>query len=176
MKHAPVKHLWKALDQTSIECVATGQEQRYLRLGWSLWRDFLVLHLPSNRNLFYHLPKVEAGKFGDVVTYAVSNPRQKKGAKKDSDGNYRIELHGGTSTENATQAICRDVFCQGMQNAEMDNLPVVVHTYDSLLCETDENDDGAAERLRQCMIGIPDWCPDFPINAAIEIDNKRYAK
>lgn len=174
IKHKPVVNLWKALDAIALECVGTGQPQEYIHLGYEMWNDFLVMHLPSKRDLFYHLPKIEEGRFGDVVTYAAS--RSKKGARKDSNGHFRLELHGGVATENATQAICRDIFVHGMWNAEYNDLPTVLHTYDNLVSEVSLDDNEAADRQHSCMIDVPEWATGFPVAASKELDGRRYAK
>jgi hypothetical protein len=66
--------------------------------------------------------------------------------------------------ENATQALCRDIFVESMLRLEGAGYYVVAHTHDEFVCEVPEGF-GNLEEFLSIIEQPPAWAPDFPIAA-----------
>jgi hypothetical protein len=78
---------------------------------------------------------------------------------------------GGLIAENATQAICRDVFCDAMLRLEAAGYHVVAHLHDQFVCEVPEGF-GSLEEFIAIITAPPAWAPDFPIAAKGRITDR----
>ena len=77
--------------------------------------------------------------------------------------------------ENVDQAISRDLLADALIKCDTENIPVVLHVYDEIVAEVDENDDKIGDRLSAIMRDRPSWASDLPI----DVDggaHKRYIK
>ena len=117
--------------------------------------DFQMV-LPSGRTMDYF----------DVSTYHGGS------ASIYRDGSRRTKFYGGKLTENAVQAVARDVFVEAMMRLETAGLPVVFHSHDKAVIDHDEAD---PREVEQIMSVNPDWLPNVPL--AAEADRTyRYKK
>ena len=110
--------------------------------------------LPSGRALHYCRPRIESvktpwGAWREQLTYEGMN---------DKNQWVRISTHGGKLTENADQAIARDILAGGMRRAYYRGLDICLHVHDQLVGMAPE--DEAEEHLRvlqECMAEAEDW-------------------
>lgn len=97
------------------------------------------------------------GKKKDVVTYEGLN---------DKNQWVRISTHPGKLTENADQAISRDLLAHGMQLAAKEGLNIRMHVHDQIVCSVPESKaDESLRVLRECMSVTPDWAPGLPLSS-----------
>jgi DNA polymerase bacteriophage-type len=124
---------------------------------------FLRMILPSGRALHYCRPKIEVKKmpWGDMkecLTYEGLDTYKRW---------TRIDTHPGKLTENADQAIARDLLAHGMILADKEGIDVRLHVHDQILGLSDE--DKADEELlilKQCMEDQPSWAKGLPLGSA----------
>ena len=94
-----------------------------------------------------------------------------KGIKK-----VPVKLYGGLLTENASQALARDIFADILIRLNKKDLNIIFHVHDEVVIETPEE---AAEEVLQTVIEEmrkpPEWIPDIPLDAEGKILD-RYEK
>ena len=71
---------------------------------------------------------------------------------------------GGLIAENATQALCRDIFVDAMLRLESAGYRVVAHLHDEFVCEVSD-DFGSLNEFISIITTPPAWAPDFPVAA-----------
>jgi DNA polymerase len=76
----------------------------------------------------------------------------------------RQQLYGGKLTENAVQAICRDLLGAALLRLETAGYPVVLHVHDEIIAEVPEGT-GDVEEFERLMAEGPEWANGFPIRA-----------
>lgn len=160
-------------------------------------RDWLRMRLPSGRFLCYVDPKIDGGpcpacdgeglihdieqgvwvrcdicegrgRLGEgQITYSGVNQYTRKW--------QTLSTYGGKLTENAVQAIARDVFMTGMRRAEEHDYPVVLRVHDELVCEVPDHGGYTVEVLAGLMSTNPGWAIGLPLSAA-GFETRRYRK
>jgi DNA polymerase len=79
----------------------------------------------------------------------------------------RIQTHPGKLTENADQAISRDLLAHGIKLAKQRGLDIRLHVHDQIVGVAPEDD--AEEHLKilqECMSEQPEWARDLPLASA----------
>jgi DNA polymerase bacteriophage-type len=125
---------------------------------------WLRMRLPSGRYLCYPSPEVSPS---GSITHDGMNQYTRKWE--------RLDTYGGKLTENAVQAIARDVFMSGMLRAEIDGFEVCIRVHDELVCETPDNPTYTSDGLAALMSTNPSWSGGLPLSAA-GFETKRYRK
>ena len=131
---------------------------------------FLWMLLPSGRALCYPYPKILPGDYGPQLTY-MSVPSQddwKSSRIIPWPGNKRtwarLATYGGKESENATQAICRDILSEFLLRAYDKGYQTVLHVHDEPVQEGDFTEKDR-KLLEEMMCLPPNWAEDFPIKA-----------
>ena len=76
-------------------------------------------------------PRLEENPFGgESITYYGSDTQKHW---------CRVESYGPKIVENITQAICRDLLAEAMENLTEKNHKIVGHVHDEVIIETDPN-------------------------------------
>jgi DNA polymerase bacteriophage-type len=158
-----VKKFWYAIEAAALECVRTGKRTECNMLEFDLKGPFLRMRLPSERHLHYYRPKLEMkrtpwGEMRENLTYEGLN----------AQGQWvRVSTHPGKLTENADQAISRDLIAHGMRLAYREGIDVRLHVHDQIVGLTTRT---KAERdlqvLQECMGVVPGWAPGLPLGSA----------
>jgi DNA polymerase len=139
--------------------------QRQLHVAYSRGEDFTI-ELPSGRSLDY-------GKIKSVIQYSRRNyiALIAKGMKK-----VPVKLYGGLLTENASQALARDIFADILIRLEDKGLQTIFHVHDEVVIETSEKEaEDVLEAVIEEMRIPPDWIPDIPLDAEGKVVD-RYEK
>lgn len=125
------------------------------------------LVLPSGRAIVYHdcRGKWEKDRWGRRVQKITFRDPKKNG--------FRVDTYGGRLTENATQAVARDVLAAGIQNLEGAGFKVVGHVHDEVLVETGDPDSIAP--ISDLLTKNPKWADGLPL-AAEGYRCRRYRK
>ena len=87
--------------------------------------------------------------------------------KNDRGAWARISTHPGKVTENADQAIARDVLARGLRKARRNGIPVCLHVHDQIVGLVKESE--AEDKLlvlKECMEEEIGWAPGLPLKAA----------
>lgn len=153
-----------------------GTTYNYRRISYFVKKDTLYCRLPSGRCLVYHKPRLIPGEnpLGfpiQRITFEGWNADSTKGPV----GWMRRDTYGGKLTENATQAIARDIFIHGLLNVERAGYPIVLHTHDEPASEVPLGY-GSIEEYERLMCIKEDWYKDWPIKAAGGWRGHRYHK
>jgi len=171
-EHPKTKSLWydiEAAAKGAIEKPGTVTEVRGGLLRFDVKADafdrsWLRMRLPSGRFLCYVDAEIdEEGR----ITYSGVNQYTRKC--------QTLDTYGGKLTENAVQAIARDVFMTGMRRAEEHDYPVVLRVHDELVCEVPDHAGYTAEVLAGLMSTNPGWAIGLPLSAA-GFETRRYRK
>jgi DNA polymerase len=122
--------------------------------------------LPSGRPLRYLRPRLEVrptpwGEKRLQITYEGLNDRKQW---------VRMHTTPGKVTENADQAISRDLLVHGMKLAQRRGIDLRLHVHDQLvgLAKEDEADAKLA-LLMECMNETPRWAEGLPLGSAGQI-------
>ncbi len=154
---------WWDIQKAAFKTMKTKKPTRCRHVVFDTKGPFLRMRLPSGRNLHYYKPRLEPrmtpwGKWKNSLTYMGLN---------DKNQWIRIDTHPGKITENADQAISRDLLAGGMVRAASNGIPIVMHVHDQIVGLVREKE--AEERLRvliECMSESPHWAPGLPVKTA----------
>lgn len=153
---------WYEIERAARRCVLTGRPQEAGPVTFDRSGPFLRMRLPSGRYLHYCRPEIQEkmmpwGKKKDVITYEGLN---------DKNQWVRDSTHPGKITENADQAISRDLLAHGMLLARKEGINIRMHIHDQIVASVRESE---AERqlriLRECMSVTPVWAPGLPLSS-----------
>lgn len=171
---------WYATDDAAANAVKyPGREFPVEPLGLVTYYtegDCLLCRLPSGRTLRYWQPR--------LVQEYWTNEDGSRGKAKDRLSLYGIQIKGPNAAhrslyhtilvENQVQAIATaDMLSQGLVNMDRENIPVVLHVYDSIAAE--ERRDlikSTITRFNQAMIEQSAWTLGLPIKADIEVSSR----
>jgi DNA polymerase len=158
-----IVQLWRTLEAAAIR--ALQDPQRWVnvangRIGFLKVESRLYLRLPSGRCLIYANPRYEQveTQFGPrwgLTFDGISSSTQRWEGQ---------QLYGGKLTENAVQAICRDLLGATLLRLETAGYPVVLHVHDEIIAEVPEGT-GDVEEFERLMAEGPEWAVGFPIKA-----------
>jgi len=154
-----VNGYWRDLEDAACDAVQTN-ERRVVNAGRSEITFFiskvggikmLGCRLPSNRNIFYPLPRVDVTKKGKRT---LSYWNKEKG---------RVSTYGGKLCENITQAVQRDLLVDAMIRLE-EVYPVCLHVHDELISSVPITSGNILE-FEKLMKQAEPWTEGIPIDA-----------
>lgn len=114
------------------------------------------LRLPSGRAIVYHGVKFE-DNYWDAAT-----GKRKSGWRFQDSRFGRTGTYGGRLTENATQAVARDLLAHALVDLHRAGLPVVGHVHDEILVEGVQD----VELVSRIMCDAPGWAKGLPVDGA----------
>lgn len=161
--HPRTKSLWYDIEAAAKAAIREPGEAFDVRglLTFDVRDDeqgiaWLRMRLPSGRYLCYRRPRIDPD--GGQILYEGMNQYTRKWEV--------LETYGGKLTENAVQAIARDVFLSGMRRAILSGYVVVLRVHDELVCEVPDDPAYTHERLADMMSTNPSWAAGLPLSAA----------
>jgi hypothetical protein len=156
--------LWRELEDAAMRAVeqpgaiipAAADRLRFRVKGGFLW-----LVLPSGRPLAYASPRIEDvetpwGELRPQVTHLGVTSIGRKWERQTT--------YGGRWSENATQAIARDLLAAAMLRLEAASYPVVLSVHDEIVAEVPAGF-GSVEQFERIMCQLPDWAQGCPVAA-----------
>jgi DNA polymerase len=158
-----IPKLWRDMEHAAIMAVKHPGETFEIPNGLIRFRvlnGYLQMALPSGRRLFYKDPLVRRvmkfGRMRDQLTFMGIHPKTKQWARETT--------WGGTLTENAVQAISRDVLFRAMLTLDRMGIPLVLSVHDQIVAEVLKVDgDWACRQTKRVMESVPPWARGFPI-------------
>lgn len=162
-KHNKIVKLWSALDKAAQSAVM--HKGKVFKAGEHLsfkaittgGIEFLLMRLPSGRELAYPWPKIVPGKFEG--TTAVSFYENLKGVL----WGHNHGTWGGVFFENSCQAVAADIMCHGAQNAEDAGYEICALIHDQALAYHREGQ--TAEEFVKLLTDLPEWAHGLPLAA-----------
>lgn len=152
---------WKQIEDTAIAAVMNVN--KVIPCGKILWMsdgEFLWMKLPSGRKLAYYKPEVRRiikfGRESNTLTFM---------AVGDKNNWVRQQTYGGALTENATQAVARDIMAEAMVRVDNAGYPVVLTIHDEIISET-RIGHGSNEEFCRLLSIRPEWGQDLPLKVA----------
>lgn len=152
--YAEVVEAWHELNRSAIRCVRTGKPVTCVlgRIRFRLAGGFLLMRLPSGRELAYSKPKVEMkrtpwGERRPTVTHMGIDSFTKKWT--------RLKVSPGRWFENAVQALARDVMMHGAKRTTAAGYRLVGRIHDELVSERPIGEGSLEEYVG--LMGNPPW-------------------
>lgn len=185
-EYTNVPDLWRGLEDAAIEAVKYKTTSKYLRISFEYIKDaageWLTMVLPNGRRLWYYSPQIAKAE----VNYRDKDTGEQKSFTKDQlsyEGRNnkkggawtRVSTYGGMLTENAVQAIARDLMVGAMRRVKKAGYDVVLTVHDELVAEVPEDTVDIKEFEKIVAGPNPDWAAGCPVEAGGAIV-KRYQK
>jgi DNA polymerase len=162
-RHPSTVELWRGLEDAAREAVQNpGHIATYGKISYIVRRGFLWCRLPSGRCLAYGSPRIEdrktpwGGTKPSVTALGVDSVTKKWS---------RFALYGGLLTENAVQAVARDLMAHGMLLAEDAGYPIVLTIHDEAVADVPLGR-GSLEEFERLLCSLPDWAAGLPVVAS----------
>ena len=151
--------LWRGLDEAAMAAMRTGNTAKFRRIKFGRKDGFLCMQLPNGRLLRYYDPRLEVvetpwGGKREAVTVMNVNGMTKQWERR--------PMHGGLWTENAIQALCRDLLAEAMLRLDERGYDIVLHVHDEIVAE---RANPCPVELEVFMCEVPAWAQGFPIRA-----------
>lgn len=174
-RHA-VKSQWKRFDQVVMAIVRGDRlAADEGKCDFAMREGHLLCRLPSGRVITYRNARVEMLVPPYCKMLGLPEVPKPSVVYMHPRG-YVKSLYGGLITENIVQAICRDLLALALVRCEAEELPVVMHVHDEIVCEVETGAaDAALDRLCEIMAESPPWAEGFPIGVEGFLSN-RYVK
>lgn len=115
------------------------------------------MRLPSGRFLTY--PCARLPKEGERCDMVFAGTNQKTGKWE------LAPTHKGVLTENAVQAVARDILMNGIRNAEARGFAVHAHVHDEIIASVPAGSTLNEDDLSECMTRKLEWTRGLPLNA-----------
>lgn len=173
--YSEIPLLWRALDDAAKAAMAGRPSTVNGLLRFEMDHNYLTLRLPSGRKMYYFRPKLITKTFeGKKIDPRTGKPEtftrrvvSYMGRNQVTNQWGRTATSGGKWTENATQAVARDILALGMRRAHDDGFNLVGSVHDELIAHERKGDNYyTAERLRDHMIAPIPWARGLPLDAS----------
>jgi DNA polymerase len=203
-RHPATQRFWYAMDAAARAAIADPAGAYHVgRIGYDRadgpdGKPYLRMRLPSGRYLCYRNPTTGVAKCvacdGQGVVrpapgapYVPCKPCEGKGGEGTEQIGYlgtnqtthqwgAQTTYGGKLTENATQAVARDIFFHGFHLAVQAGYRIVLRVHDELVAEVPlDSPHLTLDGLIKCMTTNPVWALDLPL-AAAGFETLRYFK
>jgi DNA polymerase bacteriophage-type len=168
-RHPNIEKFWRTSVRQAVNAIEhPGERFTVARIAFIREGRFLHMELPSGRRIRYPYPRIYADERSKSFTF-----RDAGGGRWEWYHVLKLGrgVFGGLLAENATQALCRDIFVEAMLRLEAAGYPVVAHLHDEFVCEVPEGFSNL-EEFRSIITTPPAWAPDFPIATKARIADR----
>ncbi len=145
---------WHTIDEAIKKAIKTHTQQEVNNIKIKATTSRLRIILPSQRSLCYIKPFIEAGPYGESVTYMGTDAAKKW---------EKLESYGPKFTENIVQAISRDILAEAMLRLHACGYTIVGHIHDEVIIEA--KNDTTHETICTIMQKPPSWLPRIDLKA-----------
>jgi hypothetical protein len=160
LRHPNIARFWTASVRQAVNAIENGERFTAARIAFQREGDFLHLELPSSRRIRYPFARIYADERSKTFTF-----------RDNAAGRWewyhvlkQRGAFGGLIAENATHALCRDVFVDAMLRLEARGYAVVAHLHDEFVCEAPAAF-GDLDEFISIITTPPAWARDFPVAA-----------
>lgn len=182
--------LWRGLEDCAINCVRDKRPTVHRSPNGVTVRfeyvtdkagNWLCMILPSNRRLWYFNPGLEEKeieyvdkKTGEVNSFTKDSLFYYGRNNKKGGAWSKVFTYGGMLTENAVQAIARDLMVAAIVRAEQAGYEVVMSVHDEVIAENGPDKD--IKEFEALIAGpVPKWATGCPVAAEGWV-GRRYRK
>ena len=148
--------LWWEMGDAVIRAVRDKKLQQVKNVRIRYESGFLIITLPSGRELFYVRPRVVTNEYGRESAEYEGIDATKHWS--------RIESYGPKFIENVVQAACRDLLAEAMLRLDRAGYKIVMHVHDEVVIEAPLDAD--METVCQIMAESPAWAEGLKLSAA----------
>lgn len=185
-----VKQFWYDCEDAVRSVLTDGNPVQlgFLRFEWM--KPYLLMRLPSGRYVYYYKPRLEkqivsTGRFKTIRSLGMEIHGRPKGELFEIEDTYvrhnfsymgrnqnttqweRVMAHGGVTTENAVQALTRDVLKVGLTKLDKEGYDVRGHSHDEGIALQHIGDNYyTLQRMREIYREPIGWAPGFPLDAS----------
>ena len=155
-----IVEFWKKTELYALAAVKLGVSNT-MPCGITFHRDadYLLIRLPSGRDLFYYHPEIRENDLGrEAIHFWGTDQKTGKWGL--------ISTYGGKLTENIVQAVARDLLCNAMMNLYYAGYRINFHVHDEVVMEVPEGSDKHLDEAIRLMCELPKWAEGLPLNAA----------
>ena len=164
-KHSKIVQFWSDSESAMRNAVEVEGVQFHFGKCYAIReKNWIRIVLPNGRSIPY--PGMKIGKDG-ILTFKGQDQFTKKWKS--------IKTAGGKITENATQALARDIFKFGELEAAKQDYKIVFKVHDELVVEEPEGSGRTVKDLEAVMSIVPPWAKGLPL-AAEGKESYRYHK
>lgn len=174
-EHPLVVDLWRNLQTNAILAVNNpGETYTYNDIGFEIVDEWLTMILPDGKRLWYRDPQIRVGMpqwhkprenedCADGTCDCRPVPKLTYMAQK--EGRWRrVYTYGGKLTENAIQAISRQILFPAIKRLEAAGYTPILDVYDECVCEVPK-DFGTKHEFKELMAGpLPEFAANWPIS------------
>lgn len=168
--------LWENMQAAAMQAIREpGRVFSNGKIKFGVKGGMLLMKLPSGRYLSYLRPSI-----GSVTTKAADGSEWTReqifywGVSPVNFQWKRNYTYGGKLTENAVQAIARDILAAAMVRVSRANYPIILHVHDEIVAEVPEGK-GSIEDFERRMATVPPELEGCPIKVSAW-RGKRYRK
>lgn len=157
-----IVRLWQLLGDAFSEPGQVGEHLYTTHSHDALGRT-VHLHLPSGRAISYHGVRWEKYKVPHPTIpnkWIAKEGWRYADPKNPYNPKQRIGTYGGRLSENATQAVARDIMAEAIVALEKAGYPVVAHVHDEILADGKHD----VSRMSSIMTRVPSWATGLPID------------
>lgn len=149
--------LWYGCEEAVFNLLQTGMPQYQAKCLFVLSGNYMIVRLPSGRELYYPHPTIVNGDLGrkQIVYMGVDQQTKKWG---------RISTYGGKLVENIVQAIARDCLAHTMQCVSKVGYQIVMHIHDEIVVDCPV--DSRLEDLTDIMSNEIPWAKGLILKGA----------
>jgi DNA polymerase len=160
--------LWKRYEDAAKDVILNDRVIRKVGpVQFYTDNDYLIICLPSGRELFYSNPSVREKHVklpnGDSFkTHSIAYYGMDQTKKQWS----RLDTYGGKLTENIVQAVARDLLAEAMVRLDQEGYKIVMHVHDEIVCEIPKHlSQMGLEKMVKLMEVCPRWADGLPLGA-----------
>jgi DNA polymerase len=159
-RHPAIEKFWKVSVRQAVNAIEhPGERFTVARIAFVYEKPFLRLELPCGRSISFPFARL----------YETEDSARSFTFRDTSGGRWewyhvlkRRGAFGGLLAENATQALCRDIFAEALLRLEARGYRPVAHLHDEFICEAPDGF-GSLDEFRAIITEPPAWAPDFPV-------------
>ena len=151
-----ITKLWWDMDAAALKAFKEKTITHVGPISFQRQSGMLFMTLPSGRRLCYVKPRLEESRFGwKELTYEGVGESKKW---------TRLNTYGPKLTENAVQAIARDILALSMLRLRNAGFEIVMHIHDEAVLEVPIGS-SSAEEVCDIMGIAPEWAAGLPLRA-----------
>lgn len=123
-----ITELWYRCENAVLTAMHTGIAQNVNGCTFRVTENFMIITLPSGRELFYVQPTLKLNERNKEQLFY-------RGVEQDSKKWGEIGTYGGKIVENIVQAIARDCLAHSMRKAAKKGFNIVMHIHDEMVVD-----------------------------------------